>query len=356
MSEPQEHVDTVWEQDDVDPAGVEEAMRALERERYLRQDAALPARALNLVTVVEAAYAGEVVRRLEATGGNAPSRSILLRVEPGRERLAARVRLAGGAGGRPGSPMHELVTFDVGRRHLSRLESIVDPVVMSDVPTLLWSPHRVPGVIDALAALAQTVLLDSSDLDDPGEAFAAAEELAQRHDVALVDLSWLRTLPWRQRLASAFSEPGRRERLGAIAEVEVRHEPGSEAAAWLFLGWLGSRLGWRADRDAGAVVDRAGRSVALRPTVGRAGVVGLAGTTVTALDGTAFSLDRNPGGLRARDHFPKEEHRAERVWTIMGASRGEAGVLSAALRRTLVPDDGYGRALATAREMIGVLR
>lgn len=73
---------TVWEQEDVDPAGVEEAMRALERERFQHRSGTLPARALNLVVIVDAAYAGEVSRRLDGIGRNAPSRTILVRVSP----------------------------------------------------------------------------------------------------------------------------------------------------------------------------------------------------------------------------------------------------------------------------------
>ncbi len=340
---------TVWQQDDVDPAGVEQAMRALERERFLRREQALPARALNLVTVVEAAYAGEIARRLEATGGNAPSRSILLRVEPGRTRLAARVTLDGDGT----SAMHELVTFDIGRRHLARLESIVDPVVMTDVPTLLWSPHQIPGALDALLPLAQTVMLDSSDAGDPAEGFDEALALQERHDVSIVDLSWLRTQPWRQRLASAFAEPHRRGRLDDVREVEVRHQRGSAAAAWLLLGWLADRLGWRPDpAEPGVAIDPRGGRVALRPVEADAGVTGLAGATVRGADGSSFALDRNPGGLRGRDRPAPGDPKDERSWTIMGASRGEAGVLSAALRRTLVPDDGYRAALSGARRLL----
>ncbi|EHN11584.1 opcA protein [Patulibacter medicamentivorans] len=348
---------TVWQQDDVDPAGVEEAMRALERERF-RQRSALPARALNLVTVVDADDADEVVRRLAATGGNAPSRSILLRVHPDRSRLSARVTLAadGDAGDRT-SAMNELVTVDVGLRHLSRLESIVDPMVLTDVPTLLWAPHDHRGAIESLVPLAQTVLLDSSDAALATTGLDEALALQAAHAVGVVDLSWMRTLPWRQRLAAAFSPPSRRDELARIGDVEVRHQPGSAAAAWLVLGWLAARLRWTAVGD--EVRDAAGHEVHLRLVSSDVGVAGLAGTTVTSRTGAHFALDRNPGGLRARYAPPEgaagsggDAADRERSWTILGASRGETGVLSAALRRTLVPDDGYREALATARRLI----
>ena len=62
------------------------------------------------------------------------------------------------------------------------------------------------------------------------------------------------------------------------------------------------------------------------------------------------------GGLRASRtdvYSAVGEHTStERHWTVLGASRGEAGVLGRALRRTLVPDDGYIGALATARRLL----
>ncbi|WP_320670424.1 glucose-6-phosphate dehydrogenase assembly protein OpcA [Patulibacter defluvii] len=347
---------TVWQQDDVDPAGVEQAMRALERERFRQRAGSLPARALNLVTVVDADHAEQVVGRLAATGGNAPSRSILLRVHPDRSRLSARVTLATGAADRPAA-MNELVTVDIGPRHLSRLESIVDPMVLTDVPTLLWAPHGHRTAIDTLVPLAQTVLLDSSEAERATDGLDEALALQTSDAAAVVDLSWMRTLPWRQRLAAAFAPAWRRDGLARIGEVEVRHQPGSAAAGWLVLGWLASRLGWSADGD--EVRDGAGQPVALRLVAADVGVAGLAGTTVAGRDGARFSLDRNPGGLRARDVAPDAAAGSpvagalvDREWTILGASRGEAGVLSAALRRTLVPDDGYREALATARRII----
>lgn len=338
---------TVWEQEDVDPAGVEEAMRALERERFQHRSGTLPARALNLVVIVDAAYAGEVSRRLEGVGRNSPSRTILVRVSPRRTHLSARVTMTSCADGSSGSQsLNELVAIDVGEDHVRRLESIVDPMVMTDVPTLVWAPHGHDGALEAVVTLAQTVMLDSSESPDARTGLDEAHRLIDADRMSVVDLAWLRATPWRQRLAAHFSPALRLTELWSIDEVEIRHHPGSEAAAWLMLGWLADRLRWQAAD--GAVVDDDGQPVRLRLTPVDVGVQGLAGATVSSRDGSRFALDRNPGGLRAR----RTDGDVERGWTVIGASRGESGVLATALRRTLVPDDGYRGALASARSLI----
>ncbi|MDO9408093.1 glucose-6-phosphate dehydrogenase assembly protein OpcA [Patulibacter sp.] len=345
---------TVWQQDDVDPGAVEQAMIALERERSQRRRGVLPARALNLVVVVDADYTGEIVRRLDAVGRNAPSRTVLVRVHGHRRGLSARVTLSTIHEGTPDEASSELVTLDVAQRHLTRLDSIVDPIVLTDVPTLLWAPHGHVDALESLGTLGQTVLLDTADAADYTAGLDAAQGLIDDHGLSIVDLSWLRATPWRLRLASHYEPPARRGELWSIADVQIRHQPGSETAAWLFLGWLADRLGWTPEH--GRTRDASGAEVGLRLSPVDVGVQGLAGATVTSRAGAVFSLDRNRGGLRAgrTDVYAAvgEHTSTERHWTVLGASRGEAGVLGRALRRTLVPDDGYIGALATARRLL----
>ncbi len=337
---------TVWAGRGVTPDDIEGAMRDLERERYLLTGGA-PARALNLIVIVDAAFEGEIVRRLDAVGRNAPSRTILLRVAPHRTQLHARVALAASdpAEQRPDATLHERVTIDVGDRHVGRLESIVDPVVMTDVPTLVWAPHGHRAAFDAVVGLSQSVLLDTTDADHPAFGLDAVHRLLAAHPLSIVDLAWLRVSPWRLRLAAHYADPRRRGELDAIRALEVRHDPPSAVAGWLLAGWFADRLGWTTGPDGLVTADGAPVRVALSPVA--VGVQGLSGATVVTADGDRFSLDRCDGGLRARQTTAGRDDR----WMVLGASRGEAGVLSAAFRRTLMPDDGYVGALAAARAL-----
>jgi hypothetical protein len=64
--------------------------------------------------------------------------------------------------------------------------------------------------------------------------------------------------------------------------------------------------------------------------------------------GRHLELDRGPGGLRARYRNRKGD---EREWTVLGASRGEAGILGEGIRQALLRDSTYGPALAAANAL-----
>jgi hypothetical protein len=77
---------------------------------------------------------------------------------------------------------------------------------------------------------------------------------------------------------------------------------------------------------------------------------GLAGITVETASGMALSLDRGPGGLSARR---RTRDGKESTWTLLGASRGEAGILGEGIRQALLRDPTYAPALECAGVMVG---
>ena len=64
----------------------------------------------------------------------------------------------------------------------------------------------------------------------------------------------------------------------------------------------------------------------------------------------SLSLDRGPGGLAAKRRTRKG---TESSWTVMGASRGEAGILGEGIRQALLRDPTYRPALEAAEAMLG---
>ena len=66
-------------------------------------------------------------------------------------------------------------------------------------------------------------------------------------------------------------------------------------------------------------------------------------------DGNSFSLDRGPGGLHAKRVTAEGR---ESTWVVMGASRGESGILGEGIRQALLRDPTYGPALDAARAML----
>jgi hypothetical protein len=125
----------------------------------------------------------------------------------------------------------------------------------------------------------------------------------------------------------------------------------------LFVGWLASRLEWEIGpltADGGALAGHARNAdrseVALRlEAATELQVRGLEGLTLQTSRGRRLRLDRGPGGLRARERNAKGE---ERAWTILGASRGETGILGEGIRQALLRDPTYRPALRAAQAML----
>jgi glucose-6-phosphate dehydrogenase assembly protein OpcA len=346
----------VWSAQDTTPGAIEEALRGLLTKQYARDQGHAPARVLNLVVVVDRDWRGEIMNRLEQVGRYHASRTILCDVEPGRTTIDASVVLTVEGERQPDAPVltRERVIIEVGSKHVPKLDTIVDPLVVTDLPTVVWSPHGHPEALDALLHLSQVALIDSVGEPDAASALGRAEELSS--DAYVVDLAWLRTTPWRERVASTFDPPRWRDELRHIDSVKVRHRPDSGAAGVLFFGWLASRLGWGTGSLMPANGGVRGHASSKRQDVTlvlepdpHQDAPGLAGIEIGTSSGMSISLDRGPGGLLARRRDSKGR---EREWTILGASRGEGGILGEGIRQALLRDPAYRSALDSAEAML----
>jgi hypothetical protein len=90
------------------------------------------------------------------------------------------------------------------------------------------------------------------------------------------------------------------------------------------------------------------REVELRLEPADQDVPGLAGVTIEA-DGNEFSLNRGPGGLAAKRRTAAGR---ESSWVVLGASRGESGILGEGIRQALLRDHTYAPALRAASAML----
>jgi glucose-6-phosphate dehydrogenase assembly protein OpcA len=344
----------LWSEQDTTPDAIEAALRELLRQRHAANPSLAPARVLNLVVIADRDWKGEISNRLERVGRYRASRTILCTVETGRRTLDAVMAMSydEGPGGTLGI-MHEKVEIDMGPEHLPRLDTIVDPVLAAELPTMLWSPHGFRGAVHALLPMTDVVLLDSDDHEQHEAGLARAADLLKRAYV--VDLAWLRTTPWRERLAACFDPPYRRPALAGLEEIRIRHHPASAPSAALLAGWLASRLDWAPARLssrnghglAGHLKAGGDRKVLVELAPFEQPAPGLAGVTVR-WSGASLSLDRGQGGLRAREGLPDGR---ELTWQILGASRGEGGILGEGVRQALLRDATYGPALHAALEL-----
>lgn len=321
----------IWSAQDTTPDAIDAALRSLLHERHLADEALVPARVLNLVVIVDRDWKGEISNRLGRVGRYHASRTVLCAVEQGRTKLDARAVMSYQDEHNGLGVIVEQVEIDLGQEHLEALRTIIDTVIVAELPTVLWAPHGHEEAVQALLDMIDVMLLDSDDVLEPKEGLARARNLLKSGYV--VDLAWLRTTPWRERLAASFDLPRRRGLLRRLDNLAVRHRQGSMASAMLLAGWLASRLDWQQAELELVPVDQE--------------APGLAGVSVACDGAFALSLDRGKGGLRAVER----EGAQERIWQVLGASRGEGGILGEGVRQALLRDPTYGPALDAALEL-----
>src|SRR5436305_4232855 len=131
-----------WAERDTTPGRIEAALRRMFVERHKEERAYVPARVMNLVVVVDAEFRGEIENRMERVGRYHPSRLILCAVEPHRAKLDAWASIGTDDAPRSGelSVGRERVEITMGPRHLPKLDTIVDPLLVTDLSTLVWAP------------------------------------------------------------------------------------------------------------------------------------------------------------------------------------------------------------------------
>jgi hypothetical protein len=174
---------------------------------------------------------------LEGMAERHPSRAILLVPggAPGEDDLAARVQVAAFA--LPGERRHvaaEIVELRLGARRARAPESIVMPLLISGLPVFCRWRGRPPfgdRELAELAGLADRLVVDSREWEDPAACYPKLAGLFD--EVAVSDIAWRRTLPWRLQLAADWPE------VGACTELRVT---GPAADAHLLAGWLRARL------------------------------------------------------------------------------------------------------------------
>jgi hypothetical protein len=141
------------------------------------------------------------------------------------------------------------------------LRSTASTLRLPETPVvLLWVA---PGIGDderfcALSSDAQTVVYNSSLVDDGRDALCELVEYVQRHpELPLADIAYLRLAPWQESVAILFDGDEAAELLD-LERIEITC--GSEPEALYLLGWLASRLGWKA-RSPESLVNSAGKQI-----------------------------------------------------------------------------------------------
>ena len=125
---------------------------------------------LNLIVIVDHDWKGEISNRLQRVGRYHASRTVLCAVQDGRTTLDARAVMSyeEPTDGASLGVMVENVEIDMGPEHLDHLDTIIDPVVVPELETMLWSPHGHEEAIDRLLGTVEVILLDRRDIPSAG--------------------------------------------------------------------------------------------------------------------------------------------------------------------------------------------
>jgi glucose-6-phosphate dehydrogenase assembly protein OpcA len=182
-----------------------------------------------------------------------PSRVIALFPDPESERdaLDAEVEvLRFGKGGARESIASELITIWLHGRRASAPASIVEPLLVSDLPAFLrWRGEPTFGSpeLEQLVDVVDRLIVDGVEWQDADAIYRYLPTLFER--VAVSDIAWGRLLEWRQAIARLWPD---------VAEVEQVTVSGPRAEALLLAGWLRSRLERQVDleHESAADVDR----------------------------------------------------------------------------------------------------
>jgi glucose-6-phosphate dehydrogenase assembly protein OpcA len=292
------------------------------------------ARTLNLIVVPypDRREAG-VEEALDRLGSHTPSRTLVLR-EHGENRVDARLVMecAAPTGAGEIGLCHDRVILTVNPPRLEHSASLLAPLLVSDLPTVLWLPDAGSEIGDpALLERAQYLLVDSAPR---GQAvLGKLAELASA--VRVHDLAWGRLEYWRAATAAAFDPPKQRRLLPAVENVRVRYEPLGLGAALLLAGWVIARAGWSpgtlergngTSRVRAVRPDGGGVSIELSEGSDGGGCGGVDALTFEADGGGEVKVTRSGATSSMRDLF------AEALQPQPAFSRGYAPAVAAAAK------------------------
>lgn len=323
-------IDARWASDDTEPDKIATALRQLETTRTAEGASVAPARALTLVVIVDPEHDDLVHEQLKALGSQRASRTIVIRRHPERTTLGGKCAVI--QDDSIGHGLRESIVLDIGPDDELDLDGILDPLVITDVPSVAWMPYGDPRDLLLLRSVIRTVIVDGDRAASVREALDDARALRES-GIRVIDIAWLRSAAWRVRLAALAESPGFRAHLADIARLEIMTRPDSRFGGALLAGWLAHRLRWQPGPP---LLDAGSQRVVAQLRDADQAIAGMAGLTLHFRDGGSRRLSRGPGGLRITDTDP---HGVQQERTVLGASRGGSGLLPSALRQVLLPDE-----------------
>jgi glucose-6-phosphate dehydrogenase assembly protein OpcA len=246
----------------------------------------------------------------------------------------------------------EVVKMETGPGTGRRIASAVRSLSVGGLPVVVVGRRRSPLAtewVEALGASADAMVGDSTHLSEAEGLELWGRSLEPRGGPRCTDAAWTSLADWRRALASTFdAEPRSLYRIRRVG-VRTADSPGGALKGWLLVGWLGSRLGWKAGRRGGSTLRLDAPGGGVKVDVEREG-----DPEEAMIHRVALSLE---GGeevtwtrLAAERAIAVERAGGERQW-LSHAKTHPARVLDERLRRP-EPDAVEREALVFARRLL----
>jgi glucose-6-phosphate dehydrogenase assembly protein OpcA len=140
----------------------------------------------------------------------------------------------------------EYITLRGTKEALARVSEMVTSLLIPDLPKFVWwkaTPNPEQELFQQLTQYSNCTIVDSGYFSDPESELGKMYRLME-DEIYISDLNWYRLSPWQELTAAAYDPPERRKALGEVDRVVIDYEQGNTAQAFMFLGWLASRLMW----------------------------------------------------------------------------------------------------------------
>jgi glucose-6-phosphate dehydrogenase assembly protein OpcA len=299
----------------VDPAAIERELQALWRAQAAATAEKPGSRTLLHSLVVyapDASTADQAQQVIAAISPHQPGRMLLLRVLPEGQsgpdfQAGIRLHCEPPESGREPVCCEQVLLTASGPAAARRLPGAVLPLLITNVPAFVYwtkgNPFRSPILRD-LAPAIDRLIVDSftfaaPDLDLSDVATAIDNP---RFLPIISDLSWARLAGWRYQTAQIFDPANMRPYLKRVRSARLRYYTGTPVLAWIFGGWLASRLGWKCvERNPQGAAYAGGQTLTYEPLPApEPGMAGyFAGVEMTADDGATFQVARTGGSFAA---------------------------------------------------------
>ena len=143
----------------------------------------------------------------------------------------------------------ESVTLTAPGGTAQRLPATARALLIGDLPTTLWwatpaAPALGGALYAELASMAHQVIFDSLGWLEPVRGMAAMARLRSDHPL-LMDVRWRRLRGWRRILSQGLDPAFAPGAIDGMGQLILEHGPHAMTQAWLLVGWLACRLGWR---------------------------------------------------------------------------------------------------------------